>query len=434
MNMKILPQKTVNSITRQTAEVVREIIPATITETLTELPRFSSPEMVMARTLNKIAIKRTITPKTFTFSKATPQDLKRLTSNTIADSYSRVTWTNPKDGKIYHILKESEMSDGNIAIRILNEDGSFLKNASIKPKKIIVIDDFEQNKSSIYGLSHGEIVTTFLRRHNPFAQVETINTGYADSMSPKFFEPFKQILQRIKNGEKIDYISCSKGAICYSTNKNMRGKIPQFQPITDVANSGTRVLFASGNSLDNPKGTANQVLLLADKVEGVGSLSPQTHKLSDFSSARNSFFTQHYEVGEHYVRPTEYGANITGLSGTDIVINSPKYKQEVENNILIGKTKERVDKLLEKIKAEIKEIQNKRVGLMSGRINFDALRKLEQRQNTLEQRRIKLVRLMSLTPLENGKYEATEKFFGTSFSTPIRTAKLALTDMLQDII
>ena len=117
MNMKILPQKTVNSITRQTAEVVREIIPATITETLTELPRFSSPEMVMARTLNKIAIKRTITPKTFTFSKATPQDLKRLTSNTIADSYSRVTWTNPKDGKVYHILKESELTDGNIAVQ-----------------------------------------------------------------------------------------------------------------------------------------------------------------------------------------------------------------------------------------------------------------------------------------------------------------------------
>lgn len=430
--MKILPQKTINSAIRQTAEVVRDIIPTKVTET--PLPRFSSPEMAMARTLNKIAIKSTKAPKAFTFPKATPQDLKRLTSNTIADSYSRVTWTNPKDGKIYHILKESELTDGNIAIRILNEDGSFLKNANIKPKKIIVIDDFEQNKSSIYGLSHGEIVTTFLRRHNPFAQVETINTGYADSMCPEFFEPFKQILQRIKQGEKIGYISCSKGAICYSTGKNMRGKIPRFQPITDVADGGTRVLFASGNSLDNPKGTANQVLLLADKVEGVGSLSPQTHKLSDFSSARNSFFTQHYEVGEHYLRPTEYGANITGLSGTDIVITNPKYKQEVENNILIGKTKERVDKLLEKIQSEIKEIQMKRVGLMRGRINFEALRKLEQRQNTLEQRRVKLIRLRNATKLENGKYEATEKFFGTSFSTPIRTAKLALTDMLQDVI
>lgn len=234
--------------------------------------------------------------------------------------------------------------------------------------------------------------------------------------------------------KKIDYISCSKGAICYSTGKDMRGKVPQFQPITDVADSGTRVLFASGNSIDNPTGTANQVLLLADKIEGVGSLSPQTHKLSNFSSSRNSFFTQHYEVGEHYIRPTEYGANITGLPGTDIVINNPKYKQEVENNILIGKTKERVDKLLEKIKAEIKEVQQKRVGLMRGRIDFNELCKLEQRGNTLEQRRIKLVRLMGTTPLENGKYEATEKFFGTSFSTPIRTAKLALTDMLQDVI
>ena len=432
--MKIISTKTVNTITSLTAEAVRDIIPARVSETLTELPRFSSPEMVMARTLNKIAIKGTKAQKVFNYPKATPQDLKRLTSNTLKDSYSRVTWTNPKDGKIYHILKESELPDGNIAIRILNEDGSFLKNASIKPKKIIVIDDFEQNKMSIYGISHGEIVTTFLRRNNPFAQIETINTGLADTMNPEFFKPFKQILQRIKNGEKIDYISCSKGAICYSTGKNMRGKVPQFQPITDVADSGTRVLFASGNSIDNPTGTANQVLLLADKIEGVGSLSPQTHKLSNFSSSRNSFFTQHYEVGEHYIRPTEYGANITGLPGTDIVINNPKYKQEVENNILIGKNKERVDKLLEKIKAEIKEVQQKRVGLMRGRIDFNELRKLEQRQNTLEQRRVKLVRLMGSTSLENGKYEATEKFFGTSFSTPIRTAKLALNDMMEGIL
>lgn len=432
--MKILSPKTVNSIARQTAEVARDVIPARVSETLTQLPRFSSPEMVMARTLNKVAIKGAKAPKVFTYPKAPPQDLKRLTSNTLKDSYSRVTWTNPKDGKIYHILKESELPDGNIAIRILNEDGSFLKNASIKPEKIIVIDDFEQNKMSIYGISHGEIVTTFLRRNNPFAQIETINTGLVDTMNPEFIEPFKQILQRIKSGEKIDYISCSKGAICYSTGKDMRGKFPQFQPITDVADSGTRVLFASGNSIDNPTGTANQMLLLADKIEGVGSLSPQTHKLSKFSSSRNSFFTQHYEVGEHYIRPTEYGANITGLQGTDIVINNPKYKQEVENNILIGKTKERVDKLLEKIKAEIKEVQQKKVRLIIGKINFNELRKLEQRENTLEQRRSKLIQLMSTTPLENGKYEATEKFFGTSFSTPIRTAKLALTDMLQDVI
>lgn len=158
--MKILPQKNVNSIVRQAAGVARNITQAKVTETLTELPRFSSPEMIMARNLNKIALRDIKVPKIYTFPKATPQDLKRLTSNTVKDSYSRVTWTNPKNGKVYHILKESELSDGNISVRILNEDGSFLKNASIKPKKIIIIDDFEQNQKSIYGISHGEIVTT----------------------------------------------------------------------------------------------------------------------------------------------------------------------------------------------------------------------------------------------------------------------------------
>ena len=60
--------------------------------------------------------------------------------------------------------------------------------------------------------------------------------------------------------------------------------------------------------------------------------------------------------------------------------------------------------------------------------------KLEQRQNTLEQSRIKLIQLRNTTKLENGKYEATEKVFGTSFSTPIRTAKLALNDMMEGIL
>ena len=431
--MKVLPSKTTNNIVKKTAKTGRKIA-ENIIEKSAELPRFSSPEMVMARTLNKIAIRGTKAPKTFTYPKATPQDLKRLTSDTIEDSYSRVTWTNPKDGKIYHILKESELPDGNIAVKILNEDGSFNKNASIKPKKIIVVDNFEPHKNMPYGVIHGEIVTAFLKRNNPFARVETINVGFSFPLEERFLGAFRQILNRLKKGEKIDYISCSKGANCFTTVKNMRGTNQELNTISEIANNGVRVLFAAGNSKTDPVGVTNQILLLVNKTEGVGSLSPHTSRISDFSGSRNSFFTQHYEIGEYNVRPTKYGANITGLPGTDIVINNPKYKQEVENNILIGKTKERVDELLNKIKAEIKEVQEKRVRLMRGRIDFNELRKLEQRENTLEQRRIKLVRLMGSTPLENGKYEAANNFHGTSYTTPVRTAKLALTDMLVDVI
>ena len=39
-----------------------------------ELPRFSSPEMQMARTLNKIAIHSVKSPKKFTYPKASHED------------------------------------------------------------------------------------------------------------------------------------------------------------------------------------------------------------------------------------------------------------------------------------------------------------------------------------------------------------------------
>ena len=114
----------------------------------------------MARTLNKIAIHSVKSPKKFTYPKASHEDLKRLTSTTLEASYQRAVWTNPKDGKIYHLLKEKELDNGNIAIKILNEDGSFNKNAEITPKKILILDNFDTKDK--YGLSHGELVSTFL--------------------------------------------------------------------------------------------------------------------------------------------------------------------------------------------------------------------------------------------------------------------------------
>lgn len=431
--MKVCSGKTISTVLRKTAEVGKKVMTSPQTEKqITELPRFSSPEMIMARAQNKIVIHEAKAPKVFKFPKASSQDLERLTSNTLEASYSRVTWTNPKDGKIYHILKENKLDNGNISVRILNEDGSFLKNAEITPKKIIVIDDFDSHHT-IYGLSHGEAVSTFLRRNNPFAEVETINIGFTYPMDRRFIEPFEQILQRIKNGEKIDYISCSKGGLCYSTTA-MRGITPEFQPITEIAESGTRVLFASGNSVDNAAGTANQILLLTNKVEGVGSLSAKSGRISDFSASRNSFFTQHYEIGEHYVRPTEYGANITGIPGTDIVITNPKYKQELEHNFLIGKSKERVDKLVKKLQNEIYETQMKKMGIFrAGKIDFNAAGKLEDRLTVLERRKSKVLNYKNSLKIENGNYEAEEKFFGTSFAAPVRTAKLALNDMMAKI-
>lgn len=399
-----------------------------------DLPRFSSPEMIMARTLNKIALREVKNPKTFNFQKATKEDLKRLTSNTIEDSYSRVTWTNPKDSKIYHILKEKELDNGNISVRILNEDGSFLKNAEVKPKKIVIIDDFN-DKSQSYGLTHGEMVSTFAKRHNPFAKVETIDVGMSFPHDSKYIEAVESLNRRVNNGEQIDFVSCSNGAICYTTDKRFRNIPSELDSISNLANGKTRVLYSSGNSINDAAKTANNVLLTTRQVEGVGSISPNTHKISDFSASRNSYFTQHYECGEYHFRPTSNGVNITGLSGTDLVIKDKNFNERIQYNPVIGKSKERVDKCMNKIKEEIDNVYKEKSNLFKGgRIDFAKLKKLEERLATLERRKIKLNNYCYDSKLENGVYEAPTNVVGTSFSTPIRAAKLSLNEMFKDIV
>lgn len=63
--------------------------------------------------MNKIASRQIKSPITSNFSKATAEDLRRLTSTSIEYSYSRVQWTNPKDGKVYNLLKLGETEYGN---------------------------------------------------------------------------------------------------------------------------------------------------------------------------------------------------------------------------------------------------------------------------------------------------------------------------------
>lgn len=399
-----------------------------------DLPRFSSPEMVMARTLNKIALRDIKNPKTFKFPKATKEDLKRLTSSTIEDSYNRVTWTNPKDNQIYHILKEKELDNGNISVRILKEDGSFFKNAEVKPKRLVIIDNFE-NKSQSYGLTHGELVSTFAKRHNPFAKVETINVGRTFPNVSKYIEAVETLNNRVRNGEQIDFVSCSNGSICYTTDKRLRDMPSNLESISNLASGKTRVLYSAGNSINDATQTANSVLLMTRQVEGVGSISPMTHKISDFSASRNSYFTQHYECGEYHIRPTANGANITGLSGTDLVINDNYFKEHIQHNPVVGKSKERVDKCMNKIKEEINNVYKEKSNIFKGgRIDFVKLRKLEERLSTLERRKIKLGNYCIDAKLENGTYEAPANVVGTSFSTPIRAAKLSLNEMFKDII
>ena len=77
--------------------------------------------------MNKIASRQIKSPITSNFSKATAEDLRRLTSTSIEDSYSRVQWTNPKDGKIYNLLKQGKQKMGKSSFEFLDQDGAFVK-------------------------------------------------------------------------------------------------------------------------------------------------------------------------------------------------------------------------------------------------------------------------------------------------------------------
>lgn len=312
-----------------------------------ELPRFCTQEMQQARRLNQIAIgqiKRPINPN---FPKASAEDLRRLTSNAIEDSYSRIQWINPRDGKIYNLLKQGETADGKNIIRILDQDGALVKEVAIKPKEIGIIDNFGfMPKGELYPeviasamsapISHGTIVRTFAQRNNPFANYTYIDIGAAVCSDDAI-----RVSEAIKSSELLkktyDFFSISMGREYNIENARTLSEqieiLKQKCPIMDVferfittLSKDTRVLVAAGN------GGKNRVTgLYQGRIEHVGALSPQG-TISKFSASRNSYFTQHYELGE-YSKKLVYnsegqaiGVNITGVPGSDFRIKLPKGK------------------------------------------------------------------------------------------------------------
>ena len=109
-----------------------------------ELPRFISVEMQQAQMMNRIAKNREYQLYSNMIpSKATGEDLKRLTSESMEESYNRAIWINPKTLKPYYLLGEGEDKNGNVHLRILDKDGQFVKNAKVKQKEVILTDLLE---------------------------------------------------------------------------------------------------------------------------------------------------------------------------------------------------------------------------------------------------------------------------------------------------
>lgn len=331
-----------------------------------DLPRFITQEMKEARQMNKLASKQFTRPYVINYSSNTAmEDFIRVTSDSIELSYARAQWTNPKDGKVYHLLNEGETVDGKIIVRILDSKCEFVKNAILTPKTIAIAEptDISANICSLNcndkkKFKHYELLNIFAKRYNPFAKVKLIIPKDIDTL-------FNEI-----HKTKADYLSMSFGAPLF-TEKGFRGRGKELKNlilnIMQRANpdlmkkmtnnfnnipSGTRIFVCSGNH----KNKTYELFLTQNRVEGVGGLNGFGKKHIE-SSSYNSIFTQHYEKYVYPVRVTKEGINISGLRGTD-------YAMDVSN-----------------------------------------------------------------LKLHDGTY-----IFGTSYSTPVRVAKLALNDMMEGIL
>lgn len=409
-----------------------------------ELPRFCSVEMLQARTMNKIALHQSQNPIIRTYPKASADDLKRLTSETIGDSYARAEWTNPKDGKTYNLLKEGETEDGKILVKILDSEGDFIKNAKLTPKTILIPDNYSEILP-FYRITHGDLVLTYARRNNPFAKYVRLTITNDELEAHK---DLAKIVQYLDEQGAADYISCS-----YGLKVGVKRKIripkdlkeilqPQSSIYDKLITGNRRVIFAANNAsyreYNNSSELSNLYLCANDKVEGVGSLCEKRGKVAPFSISRNSELTQHYELGEFTPKLTKFGINITGLPGTDIPLLNNRLEKHLKNPLL-GKPVDRIQNIIKDLNNRIKFLEQEKYALFKSNESFKSLLQkrsiLEEKISIYAKRKRKILSNAGELVNIRGEYNIPiETLSGTSFSTPIRTAKLALNDMMEGII
>ena len=288
-----------------------------------DIPRFPSVDMREALQMNTIAKNKRYQELSHKIpTQATDKDLDRLLSDKFEDSYNRAVWINPKDSKGYYLLKEDEAKNGNIKLRILNEDGAFVKNATIQPQKVILTDLYmaQFHCTDIVGmpLSHSDVIDTLARRFNPFAKYKF--EGIASNNDIKYLKD-----------EITPNTSCISASYGVFTNtkpnptsndfredyiKDFTSKNPKEAKILNILKdltSKTRFLAGAGNDGEDKVA----LYLMKTGCEGVGGLN----KIGEphiASSSRDLTLTQHYEPFSFDITATKEGLNITGLKGTDL--------------------------------------------------------------------------------------------------------------------
>lgn len=346
---------------------------------------FGSPDGQIARELNKTAKYRDPQSSLYRepcaafYSEATDEDLELLMSGAKEDFLKKCTYIDPKSLKGYNILLKSKNPDGTLNVRILDDYGKFLKEGQITPKNVIVLDNFSNPTTPMLfddteKIPHGEIVKRLIQKSNPFNNYEFIDiSSEGNRMEP--LNALREILQRVKNGEKIDVISASYASeialeqieknigielknkpmayqkkiiketfkkfanmsdreleehckkitedftsVCIKNIKTFLANNEELQIYDELQKLGVKVFLGAGNGRNIPENNGNEMInynLLCDGAQGVGALDDR-HKAADYSSSRKTIFTPHYEKGGICVEFREGGFNFAGGAGVDI--------------------------------------------------------------------------------------------------------------------
>ncbi len=410
------------------------------------------------------------------YPEASSEDLKILTDTSFEAPSKRVTWFNPKNCKVYNLIKLGTNKDGSIRIKILDENGKFIKNAEIKPKTVVIIDKFSEaayyiadgnfNIPQIPYIPHGQMVARYAFVNNPFAnyifvdmQKESNKEGGSINLA------FKNLVNKYQNADEInfswadiypneffkyfvgknchDYSNIAAEAIRnFADNdetKNIFADIEDTSEIIDtinkLSNAGIKVFISAGNGGDE----SFNIVLLAKSVEGVGSLD-ENGRLSDFSSSRKGDLTRHFEQGEYTIKAVKDGINYTGGNHCDFNCNlsvifplagkklsSQQISKKEFNNLI--KYKKRGERKFYELFGQLAEKEK----VMSVKQAYTLF-------NTEYEDNYKQIYLAigDWTPYKlNSKEELTpclEKISGTSFASPIRAARYALNMSMDGII
>lgn len=427
----------------------------------------------LARKMNIAALNQIKRPYSSSYPDATPEDLKVLNDNTLEGSLKKVQWINPKDLKVYNLIKESEDDNENINIRILDKDGKFIKKANIKPPTIFILDAFgrgwqagQYKLSDTNFLDHGYMVSRFAQKNNPFAKylyadvdqqggliasldyaIDKIESGKGkiDALNFSFGSDVENQFYNVLKGKNLEEYAdaineASKKGECESFSKDSHDKLSKniqiAQRLKKLSELGVEVFVSSSNYTKD----YFNFFLLNTSFHGVGSLDPKG-KISDFTSSTVDSLTKEFELGEYEAKEMPDGVNYTGINGTDLEFDINK-KFKLKGKELSGRvlTQEQWDELEECIKTGPPGASSHLLYLYmkSGKVLPEELyRRANQISGPKNDVEI-FYDFSNYAPYTIDKDGLLQPYFppvsGTSFAAPTRAAKYTLNKCMEGII